>query len=583
MKHAFHIFRLIAAYLAGTAGPTSFALGQPTTTAFTYQGELQNSGSPASGLHDLRFRLYDAASAGTQLGTTLCVDNVSLVNGRFLVQLDFGSQFAVPGRFLELDVRADTGAACNNSVGFVTLGPRQAITSVPAASFAQTAATATTAASATTATTANNASNLNGQPASFYQAASNLTGTLADARLSTNVPRLNAANTFTSGVTAPTFTGALNGNASSATIATTASNATNLNGQPASFYTDASSIAAGTLADARLSTNIPRLNAATSTFTGNLFSNGSGSFGTGLQSGGSGVAAVNPNAVLAGAQLIWLADQATLRVTGLGAGTTNGLVVGTPGSTSAMKLSNVGDLGIGTTTPEARLHVLDGSAGAVTAGSSTSAIFERSAANYVQIVSPAASERGVAFGSPNGNFLAGMYYTEGVGMSLRTGTNDTRVTISDAGTGDAAVQLPAGSISATELFDEAFTQTTGTIDPAGTELTTAWRTLTSIDVVLESTAGGVALLATVEMRNGAGLGSNTVELAITRNQFTPGFGEIRRHTIIGDAGADTYATITIQDNESLPPSLTVTYRIMARELNSSDTTALSYYIRATNR
>jgi hypothetical protein len=430
---------LIARCLATCLASDAFA---QSPTAFTYQGELQNSGSPASGLHDVRFRLYDAASAGTQLGATLCVDNVSLVNGRFLVQLDFGSQFASPGRFLELDVRADTGAACNGSVGFVTLGPRQAITSVPAASFAQTAATATTAASATTATTASNASNLNGQPASFYQAASNLTGLLADARLSTNVPRLNAANTFTSGVSAPTFTGALNGNASSATTATTASNATNLNGQPASFYTDASSIAAGTLADARLSTNIPRLNAASATFTGNLFSNGSGSFGTGLQSGGTGVAAVNPNAVLAGAQLIWLADQATLRVTGAGTGVTNGLVIGTAGSTTAMKLSNVGDLGVGTTTPEARLHVLDGSAGTLTASTSSSAVFERSGNNYLQLFSPAANEKGIAFGSPTSSFQAGVYYQEGATMSFRTGGNSGKLFIQDDGNVGVGTSAP---------------------------------------------------------------------------------------------------------------------------------------------
>jgi hypothetical protein len=243
----------------------SNALAQPTATAFTYQGELQDNGSPASGLHDVRFRLYDAASAGTQLGSTLCIDNVSLVNGRFLVQLDFGSQFASPGRFLELDVRADTGSACNDSSGFVTLAPRQAITSAPAASFAQTAATAsnasfaTNSANAQSAVTAGNSLTLNGQPASFYQSASNLTGTLPDPRLSANVPRLNAANTFTSGITAPTFTGALNGNA---TTATNASNAANLNGQPAAFYLNAGNVNAGTLPIARGGTNATTIGVA---------------------------------------------------------------------------------------------------------------------------------------------------------------------------------------------------------------------------------------------------------------------------------------------------------------------------------
>lgn len=45
------------------------APGQPLTSAFTYQGRLENAGSAASGLHDLRFRLYDASMGGAQVGT----------------------------------------------------------------------------------------------------------------------------------------------------------------------------------------------------------------------------------------------------------------------------------------------------------------------------------------------------------------------------------------------------------------------------------------------------------------------------------------------------------------------------------
>ena len=37
-------------------------------TAFTYQGRLNDGGNPATGLYDLRFGLYDAASAGGQQG-----------------------------------------------------------------------------------------------------------------------------------------------------------------------------------------------------------------------------------------------------------------------------------------------------------------------------------------------------------------------------------------------------------------------------------------------------------------------------------------------------------------------------------
>jgi hypothetical protein len=40
----------------------------PQGTAFTYQGRLQDGGSPAGGAYDLRFVLYDAAAGGWRWG-----------------------------------------------------------------------------------------------------------------------------------------------------------------------------------------------------------------------------------------------------------------------------------------------------------------------------------------------------------------------------------------------------------------------------------------------------------------------------------------------------------------------------------
>ena len=129
-------------------GCTAAALAQPLGTAFTYQAELRSSGAPASGLYDLRFRLYDAASAGTQVGSTLCADNLTLTSGRFTIDLDFGAVFAGQQRFLEIDVRADAGLGCANATGFTTLAPRQPLTAAPNAAFALNAATASSAATA---------------------------------------------------------------------------------------------------------------------------------------------------------------------------------------------------------------------------------------------------------------------------------------------------------------------------------------------------------------------------------------------------------------------------------------------------
>lgn len=160
----------------------------PLTTAFSYQGEVQQGGSPANGTFDIRFRLYDGPdNAATQLGSTLCFDNVVIAEGRFSQTLDFGSQFSGSQRFLEIELRVDTGAGCGDATGYTTLAPRQQLAAVPYALYSLKSG---------------DADNLGGQPAAFYTTATNLTGTLSDLRLSSNVMLRNspqsigAAHTF---------------------------------------------------------------------------------------------------------------------------------------------------------------------------------------------------------------------------------------------------------------------------------------------------------------------------------------------------------------------------------------------------
>src|SRR5436190_10519915 len=118
-----------AAWLLAMCGS---ALGQtPLGAAFTYQGQLRFQNAAVTGGADFEFRLFDAASAGAQIGPTLAATGLSLSGGRFAVQLDFGSgAFQGDARWVEVAVRTP------GMTDLVTLTPRQAITAAPYALFA---------------------------------------------------------------------------------------------------------------------------------------------------------------------------------------------------------------------------------------------------------------------------------------------------------------------------------------------------------------------------------------------------------------------------------------------------------------
>ncbi|MCS7060855.1 MAG: hypothetical protein RMN25_06770 [Anaerolineae bacterium] len=111
-----------AAQPYGVAGVQA-ALG----TAFTYQGQLKKSGSLVNGSCDMQFSLWNAETGGTQIGLTQSKPNVSVNNGLFTVQLDFGTG-AIQGdaRWLEMAVRCPAGGGT-----YATLAPRQQLTPAP--------------------------------------------------------------------------------------------------------------------------------------------------------------------------------------------------------------------------------------------------------------------------------------------------------------------------------------------------------------------------------------------------------------------------------------------------------------------
>jgi hypothetical protein len=157
------------------------------STAFTYQGRLDDSGVAANGNYDLTFGLYAGSSGGGPVGTIQTNLDLQVSNGLFTVTLDFGNVFDGTPYWVELGVRTN-GAV----TGFTTLAPRQALLASPYAVHAASASTTT--------------------------------GQIEASQLPTNVALLNGSADFTGTVTA----GGYHGDGSGLSNLTVTSTVTNL-------------------------------------------------------------------------------------------------------------------------------------------------------------------------------------------------------------------------------------------------------------------------------------------------------------------------------------------------------------------
>jgi hypothetical protein len=100
-------------------------------TAFTYQGRLLNDNIAVEGLYDIQFKLYDDPDilVGIQIGPTVEADDVEIVNGDFLVELDFGSDgFTGESRWLQMTIRPGESSDPND---YIVQEPRLPITPTP--------------------------------------------------------------------------------------------------------------------------------------------------------------------------------------------------------------------------------------------------------------------------------------------------------------------------------------------------------------------------------------------------------------------------------------------------------------------
>ncbi len=102
-----------------------------------------------------------------------------------------------------------------------------------------------------------------------------------------------------------------------------------------------------------------------------------------------------------------------------------------------------GSTGMGTNLPEAKLHIMNLSAGLVTANSDAVLVVENNTSNYINMLTPDNNEKGILFGDVSNASDGGILYNALNSMQFRTNGNVTRMTLNSLGdlfvTGDLDV------------------------------------------------------------------------------------------------------------------------------------------------
>ena len=111
-------------------------MAETAGTAFTYQGRLLDDNIAADGVYDMRFTLYDDPNilTATQIGSTVTADDVDVVDGYFVAELDFGGDvYGDQARWMQVAVRPGASMDPND---FIALSPLQKMSAAPYANSA---------------------------------------------------------------------------------------------------------------------------------------------------------------------------------------------------------------------------------------------------------------------------------------------------------------------------------------------------------------------------------------------------------------------------------------------------------------
>ena len=120
------------AAIVGLLAAAMFRNTTPVDQTFTYQGQLRNAGQLVNGPVDLKISMWDADTAGVQIGSSNTFNAVPMTDGRFALGLNFGaSAFDGSNRWIQVEFRNPAGSGL-----YQALNPRDKITATPYALYA---------------------------------------------------------------------------------------------------------------------------------------------------------------------------------------------------------------------------------------------------------------------------------------------------------------------------------------------------------------------------------------------------------------------------------------------------------------
>ena len=96
-------------------------------------------------------------------------------------------------------------------------------------------------------------------------------------------------------------------------------------------------------------------------------------------------------------------------------------------------MSEAGSVGIGTTTPDSKLHILAASAGTVDANAAAQLVIENSGDAGINLLSPNDQDNWILFGDPDDNFVGGFRYRHSTNVLHFYANNSDHMTLGSDG------------------------------------------------------------------------------------------------------------------------------------------------------